>query len=203
MGPSGSGQVDADALPRRTRHADVGAGVPRRHRARTAVGPRADGVAPRAGRVRVPVVQPDADAHRVGEHHAAVRAGRSQGRRGVARSRHRHRRPRRSAPPSTVGAVGRTAAAGRDRPGAGDAPRPRVRRRADRQPRLDDRCRGARVPARRRARHGPDRRDGHARPGGRRLRRRRSCSSPTGATVGSMEQPTPERVLDALKTIGS
>ena len=91
-----------------------GAGVARRHRARLARRPRAHGAAPGAGRVRVPVVQPDADAH------GARRTSRCRSRspaasptRELARRRHRRRRARRPAAAPPVGAVGRPAAARR------------------------------------------------------------------------------------------
>ena len=75
-GPVGVGQVDAHALPRRPRLVDVGRGVARRHRARLARRPLAHGLAARAGRVRLPGLQPAADAHGAREHHPAVRARR-------------------------------------------------------------------------------------------------------------------------------
>ena len=63
-----------------------------------------------------------------------------------------------------VGALRRPAAAGRDRPGAGQPADDRLRRRADRQPRLEDERRDPRAHARFRRRVRPDHRDGHARP---------------------------------------
>ena len=68
----------------------------------------------------------------------------------------------RVAPRAPAGrAVRRPAAAGRRGPRAGQPAGGRVRRRADRQPRLPVRGRGAVVPAALRRGHGPDDRDGH------------------------------------------
>ena len=71
-------------------------------------------------------------------------------------------RARRPGRPPAERAVRRAAAAGGDRPGAGQPRRGRVRRRADRRARQPDRARGAR-----------------AAPGGRAAAARRSSSSPT------------------------
>ncbi len=63
------------------------------------------------------------------------------------------------------------AAAGRGRPGPGQPADGGLRRRADRQPRLHLGRRGARAAPPQRRRPRPDGRDGHPRPGGRRLHR--------------------------------
>ena len=55
---------------------------------------QAHAAAPGQGRLHLPGLQPDPDADRAGEHHAADVAGRPQARPGVARPRRRHRRPR-------------------------------------------------------------------------------------------------------------
>src|SRR5690606_14891803 len=73
------------------------------------------------------------------------------------------------APPART--VRRPAAARRDRAGARDEPRTRVRRRAHGQPRLAHRARGARPAARREHDDGPVDRDGDARPDRGELRR--------------------------------
>ena len=165
----------------------------------------ADGAAPRAGRVRVPVVQPDADAHGLGEHHAAVRARRPQGR-------------RRDANGSTV--VIRTVGLGerlRHRPSelsGGQQQRVAIARALATRPDLVfadeptgnlDSTTGAEVLEFLRAAvrdmgqtvvmvtHDPVA-AGYA---------DSVVFLADGRTVGSMDQPTPERVLDALKTIGS
>ena len=70
MGPSGLGEVDAAPLHGRPRHADLRPGVHRRRRPHDAVGEGADAAAPEERRVRLPGVQPGADAHRRREHHA-------------------------------------------------------------------------------------------------------------------------------------
>ena len=66
---------------------------------------------------------------------------------------------RRDAP--AVGALGRPAAARRDRARAGHAAGGRVRGRADREPRLEVQRRGAAAASQRRRRVRPDGRDGH------------------------------------------
>ena len=98
-GPVGLGQVDADALRRRPRLAHLAA----RSSSATSTSARcrrqaAHAAAPRPDRLRVPGVQPDPDAERHREHHAAARPRRPQAatRRGSTRSC-RHRRPRRPA----------------------------------------------------------------------------------------------------------
>ena len=110
--------------------------------------PRADAAAPQAHRVRVPVVQPAADADGGGERHAAARdrpdeAGACRGRRAA-----RAGRPDRPARPQAGGAVRRPAAARRDRARADRQADRAVRRRADGQPRLGRRRRRARAAAR-------------------------------------------------------
>ena len=97
----------------------------------------------------------------------------------------RPRRPRRAPRPQAVAALRRPAAARRDRPRARLAADRAVRRRADRQPRLDLGHRGARAAARGRRARPSDDGHGHPRParrGGRRPRavpRRRRASSTT------------------------
>ena len=101
---------------------------------------RPDEAPPEPHRLRLPVLQPPADAHRGREHPPAALDRGREARQGVLRRADRLRRARRPpfAPP--VGALRRTAAAGRDRPRARLAARGRLRRRADREPRLEDRC---------------------------------------------------------------
>ena len=70
-GPLGLRQVDPAARPRRPRPADVGRGVPRRHRDHLAQRQGADPAAPRPDRLHLPVVQPAPDHDRGGEHRAA------------------------------------------------------------------------------------------------------------------------------------
>ena len=201
-GPVGLRQVDADALRRRPRLAHVGPGVHRRRRPRHAVRQGAHRAPARAGRLRVPVVQPAADAQRRGEHHAAHRPRRRQARRGVARRGRAHRRPRRPAPPPAVGALRRPAAAGRRGPGPGQQAGDHLRRRAHRQPRLADERRDPRLHAPRRARAGPDDRDGHPRPGGGGLRRprpvpRRRADRRRDARADGREGPRPPQAARA------
>ena len=71
-GSVGVGQVHAPALPGRARPADAGKGLHRRRRSHDAQRQTADPAAARQGRVRLPGVQPDPDADRGREHHAAA-----------------------------------------------------------------------------------------------------------------------------------
>src|SRR4051794_16032534 len=81
----------------------------------------------------------------------------------MARGAHRHGRPRRPPHPPPVGALRRPAAARRGRPGARLAAERHVRRRADRQPRLDDQRRDPHAHARLGRHARPDDRHGHPR----------------------------------------
>src|SRR3954449_1016888 len=138
-----------------------------------ALGEAADPAAPRPHGLRLPGVQPAADADGRREHQAAARPRRPQRRPGVVR----HRRPgRRSAgpgPPTPAPAVRRPAAAGRRGAGTGHPAGDRVRRRADRSPGLPLRRRPAGLPAPGGGRVRPDDRHGHPRPGRRVARRPR------------------------------
>ncbi len=97
MGPSGLGQVDAHAHPRRARPADRRQRRDRRHRDHDARRHRADEAAPPAHRLHLPVLQPAADAHGRGEHHAAADHRGREDRPGVARAAAREGRARRIA----------------------------------------------------------------------------------------------------------
>ena len=120
-----------------------------------------DPAAPRPGRLRVPAVQPGADAVGRGEHRAADAARRPHARPGLAGPGDRRRRARRPPEAPAERALRRPAAAGRRRPGLGGSAGGRLRRRAHRQPRLALRRRGADVPAPLGRRDGPDDRHGH------------------------------------------
>src|SRR6478735_11934994 len=162
-GPVGLRQVHADAPAGRPRHAGRGL---RPHRGRghhAHVRPRPHAPAPQAHRLRLPVVQPAADALRRGEHHAAARdrgpqAGAAR-RRPPARSHGPDRAPRPQAGP----ALRRPAAARRRRPRPDLLPDRPVRGRADGQPGLRVGRRRARSAALRGGRGRPDDRHGHAR----------------------------------------
>ncbi|CAA9488054.1 MAG: ABC transporter, ATP-binding protein, partial [uncultured Solirubrobacteraceae bacterium] len=172
-GPIGLGQVDAYARPRRARRADRRRRRDRRHAPRRALGPRHDAAAARSHRVRLPELQPPAGAQRRGEHRpAGDHRRRTPGFR-LAGEVDQHRRARRSAHASAVGALRRPAAARRGRPRADQPPRRRLRRRADRQPRLELRTGGPAPPAPGGRRVRPDHRDGHPRRRRRRGRRSR------------------------------
>ena len=86
-GPVRLRQVDADAHPRRPRQADLGDGDDRRHRDHDARRLAAHAAPPRAHRLRLPVLQPAADARRGGERRPAALDRRREARPGMARRR--------------------------------------------------------------------------------------------------------------------
>ena len=100
---------------------------------------------------------------REGEHPPAAHHRRREARRGVARAARRGRGPHGQALAPSVGALRRSAAARRDRAGADLEADRALRRRADRQPRLDDEPRDPRAAASLGRRVRPDDRDGDAR----------------------------------------
>ena len=162
MGPSGSGKSTflhvAAGLDRPTSGTVALGG----HRAGGAQRAQADDPEARAGRVRLPGLQPDAVAHGHPEHRPAAAPGRSpRAALGGARGRGAGRAGPAPAPPS-LRALRRPAAAGRDRPGARHPAGGGVRRRADRSAGQPDRAWGARATARGRRRGRPHGRDGHA-----------------------------------------
>ena len=171
-GALGLRQVHPHARPRRPRPAHLrqrldrrpGDHVDGRHR------PHQAAAAPH--RLRLPVLQPAADADGRGEHRPPRPDRRPSSQARLARRGDRLGRAERAPPPPAGPALRRPAAARRHRPGD---PRPadgHVRRRADRQPRLPLRRRDPRAaaPLGRRLRpdhrHGDPRRDGgdHRRP---------------------------------------
>src|SRR5581483_5990384 len=156
-------QVHPDAPSRGPRQADVGHRADRRRGRRLAFRQGRDDPPPAAHRLRLPVLQPAADAERGGERAAAALDRRREAGTRVLRADARPRPPQRPphAPPG--GALGRPAAARRDRTRARVPADGRLRRRADRQPRLEDRRRDPRAapPQRRGAR--ADDGDGDAR----------------------------------------
>ena len=170
-GTLGVGQVDADALHGRARHADVRSCLHRRRRDRATRRRGAD----QLRRDRIGFVfqsfnlVPTLTAARTSRSPPTSPASRSTasgstylvGQLGIAR------------PPIAPSerAVRRPAAAGRVRAGADRPPRADLRRRADRQPRLERLRRGARVPAPLGHRARSVDRDGDPRPAGGRVRR--------------------------------
>ena len=204
MGPSGSGKstlmhclAGLDTVTR----GEVYVGDTQTHRP---VRRGAHQAAPRPGRLHLPAVQPAADADRRGEHPAAAGDRRPQAGPGLVR--HASSTPSACATGSSHRpdpALRRPAAAGRVRPGAGVPARGHLRRRADRQPRLPLRRRGARLPAQL----------GHA------SSARPSSWSPTtrtppsyadrvifladGAIVTELRAPTADAVLDTMKRLDS
>ena len=178
-------QVHPHALPRRARHAHGGRG----DRGRTAPGRahrrRPHPFPPRPRRLRVPVVQPAADADCRAEHLVAHRAGRCPTRRPDRPCSTRSSTRSGSAtgwptgPAELSGGQQQRVAVARalvSRPGD------HLRRRADRQPRQCRVRRGARLPAPLRARARSDGRDGHPRARARRRTPTTSSSSPTGGS---------------------
>ena len=110
---------------------------------------------------------------------------------GLVRHRDRHGRAARPAGAPPVPAVRRPAAAGGLRPGDGVPTRGDLRRRADRQPRLPLRGRGARLPARLGAPVRPDHRHGHPRP--ERCLLRRPGGVPGRRSDRGRDRPPPPR----------
>src|SRR5437763_5560251 len=123
----------------------------------------ADPAAPRAHRLRLPVLQPAADAHRGGEHPPAALDRGREARARMARGAARHRRDQRPPQAPPLGTLGRPAAARLDRPRPDLEAVGALRRRADRQPRLqhEQGRPSASPPLGRGAR--PDDRNGHPR----------------------------------------
>ena len=186
-GAVGLGQVDPDAHPRRARPADLGQRLARRHRDHRPRRQRADQAAPPPHRLHLPVLQPAADADRGGEHPPAAGDRRDQARRGVAGGPDRTSRARGPALPPPGRALRRPAAAGRDRPRPCLQTDCRLRRRADRQPRLLLQRRDPRPPALLGRRLRADDADGH--PRRRRGRRRRPRPLPRRR----QDRPRPRR----------
>src|SRR4051794_33832230 len=165
------GQVDPDAHPRRPGPADHGHRRPRRHGADVPGRQGAHGTAPRPGRLRLPVLQPAARPRRAREHRAPAVDRRPQAGPGVAGPPDRRGGAARPADPSALRAVGWPAAARRHRPRAGHQACRGLRRRADRQPRLEVLDRGARTAAPLGRRVRPDGDHGHSRRARRLVRR--------------------------------
>ena len=124
---------------------------------------RPDEAPPRAHRLRLPVLQPAADAEREGEHPPSADDRRREAGRGVVRPARVRRRAQRSPVAPALGALGRSAAARGDRASARHQADRALRRRADRQPRLGHERGNPRAPPPLGRRVRPDDRHGHAR----------------------------------------
>ena len=97
MGPSGSGKSTLMHILAGPRQAHLRLGRGRRHGDHDAQGLGPDEAPARAHRLRLPVLQPAADADRRGEHQAAALDRRREARPGVLRPARRVRRARRPA----------------------------------------------------------------------------------------------------------
>ena len=141
--PVGERQDHAAQPARRPRPADgrhACSSTGRRSPASTT--PRRPSVRRHDRRVRLPDLRPDPDPERRRERRGAAAAGRRgpQGARPPGRGAAGARRPRRPRTPPAARAVGRRAAAGRDRAGARQPAEAAARRRADGPARLRDRA---------------------------------------------------------------
>ena len=191
MGPSGSGKSTLMHILAGLDKPTVGRRHDRRHRDHRPRRQRPHEAAARAHRLRLPVLQPPADADGAGERAAAADDRGREARGRVVRRAHRARRAHRPALAPAGRALRRPAAARRDRARARLAPDRRLRRRADREPRLDHEPRDPRADARVGGRVRADDGDGHARPPRRRdgrprpVPRRRPASSRTSRARAS------------------
>src|SRR6266480_2796982 len=157
-------EVDPHAHPGRPRQADRRRGEHRGDEDLEAERHRADRASPSAHRLRLPVLQPAPDAERRGERRPPVGDRRRQAGQEVGGRADGQDRPREPPRPPSIRALRWTAAARRDRAGTGQQADDRLRRRADRQSRLEDERRDPRPDAGFRRHVRPDHRDGHARP---------------------------------------
>ena len=170
-GPVGLGQVDADALPGRARHADAAATS---SSATSTSATLSDKELTIMRRERIGFVFqsfnliPTLTA--LENITLPIDLAGAKPDPGVDRRRDRHGRSAQPLEAPAVRALRRPAAARRRGPGARQPTRGDLRRRAHRQPRLPGRHRDPRLHAAGRRRARPDDRDGHPRPAGRRLR---------------------------------
>ena len=173
-GPVGLRQVDPDARHRRARHRDQRHRLDRRHRPDHPQGQGADPAPPGPGRLRLPAVQPGADADRRREHRAADAPRRPHARPGLAGPRSSTSSG--SATGCGTGRASSPAASSSGSPWPGPwSARPEVVFADEPTGNLDSRsgARGAVVPAPLGRRERPDHRHGHPRPGRRQPRRPR------------------------------
>ena len=137
-GALGLGQEHALEPAGLSRHAELGPVRPAGRGRERPRGRRAQQHSPAAPGLYLPELQPDRAAHGAGEHRAAAvlpRLGRRE-ERGPRGGAGRAGGARRAVEPPARGALGRAAAAGGDRPFAGQRPEDPARRRADGEPRL-------------------------------------------------------------------
>ena len=115
----------------------------------------------------------------------------------------RARRPQRAPPPPSVGALRRPAAARGHRPRPDLRAHGPVRRRADRQPRLQRGRDGPRPAARRRRPRRPDHGHGHPRPAAPPRAPTASLFLADGRIVSDLAQPTEADVLAQMKAVSA
>ena len=201
MGPSGSGKSTSCTSPPASTGPHPGSVTLGDARAEQAQRAPADDPAPAARRLRLPGVQPDAVADGRPEHRAAAASRWAPPSARAGSCRRRARRSRRSAAPPSGAALGRPAAARRDRARAD-------RTAGDRCSQTSRRARSTRATAatvlallREPRRRRSDGRHGHPRPGSGGIRRSRDLAR-RRPIAGSLDIPRTEEVAERLAHLG-